>query len=268
MINMTFKEWFNLYKKDLIFTLVVILSVIMLLVILKFIFNRLKKGRSNKAVSLLSVISNIVRFIILIIAIFIVIAIWGMDPTMGLVILCTLILILGLGLHSQLNDVFVGMNTIFTNMYEVDDYVEIGGFKGKVVSISINKTKILATSGELKTISNGLIKEVVNYSKNPISATVLIPIENTRDTLEFISKLEEKLRILKEEYTEIIEGPIVNGIDDFKDGNVIIKVSAKTKYEMKHIVERALRKKILEICNKYDIKIGTSKIDIKENKYE
>lgn len=265
---MTFREWFDINKKNLIFTLVVILSIIVIFVVIKFIFNRLKRGKSNKAISLLSLIYNICRFVSLAVAIFVIIAVWGMDPTIGLVILCTLIIVAGLGLHSLLNDVFVGMNTIFTNMYEVDDFVEINGFKGKVISISINKTQILASSGELKTISNGQVKEVVNYSKNPISASVYIPIENTRDTLDFIEKLEEKLRVLKDEYPQIVEGPIVNGIEDFKDGNVIIKISAKTKYELKHIIERALRKKVLEIGNKYNIKVGAEKLEIKENKYE
>ena len=65
-----------------------------------------------------------------------------------------------------------------------------------------------------------------------------------------------------------MEGPNVNGIEDFKDGNVIIKVSAKTNYETKHIVERALRKRIYEICNKYNIRVGIERIDYKENKYE
>ena len=156
----------------------------------------------------------------------------------------------------------------FTWSDEVDDYVCINDFKGKVISISINRTEILASNGEIKTIANGLIKEVINYSKNPISASVTIPIENTRDTLEFINKLEEKLRSLKEDYPQIVEGPNVNGIEDFKDGNVIIKVSAKTNYETKHIVERALRKRIYEICNKYNIRVGIERIDYKENKYE
>jgi moderate conductance mechanosensitive channel len=179
-----------------------------------------------------------------------------------------MLVIVGLGAYSLFNDMFVGMNTIFTNTYEVDDYVEINGFRGQVIEISINKTIIRSTSGEVKTITNGTIKEVTNFSKNPISASVYVPIENTRDTLEFINKLEEKLKVLKDEYPQIIEGPIVNGIEDFKDGNVIIKVSAKTKYEMKHIVERAIRKKIFELCKKYDIRIGTSKVDVKEINYE
>lgn len=261
-------EWFKNNAKDLIFTLIAIVSAIVIFAILKFIFNRTKKGKSNKAISLLSLIYNICRFLLTAIFIFVIIAIWGMDPTIGLVIFCTILAIAGLGFHSLLNDVFVGMNTIFTNMYEVDDYVCINDFKGKVISISINRTEILASNGEIKTIANGLIKEVINYSKNPISASVTIPIENTRDTLEFINKLEEKLRSLKEDYPQIVEGPNVNGIEDFKGGNVIIKVSAKTNYETKHIVERALRKRIYEICNKYNIRVGIERIDYKENKYE
>ena len=265
---MTFKEWLLTYEKSLIITLVVIFSAIVLFVLIKFIFNRLKRGKSNKAISLLSLIYNIVRFFILAIMIFIIIAVWGMDPTIGLVILCTLLLIVGIGVHSLLNDVFMGMNTIFTNMYEVDDYVEINNFKGRVTSISITRTTIQSTSGEVKTISNGLIKEVINYSKNPVSASVYIPIENTKDSLDFINKLEEKLKVMIDDYPQIVEGPTVNGIEDFKSGNIIIKISAKTKYEMKHIIERAIRKKVLEICNKYDIRLGIEKYDIKENKYE
>lgn len=265
---MPFKEWLSNNGKSLIITLIVILSAIVLFVLIKFIYNRLKRGKTNKAISLLSLVYNIVRFFILAIMIFIIIAVWGMDPTIGLVILCTLLLIVGIGIHGLLNDVFTGMNAVFTNMYEVDDYVEINNFKGKVVSITITRTTIQATSGEVKTISNGLIKEVINYSKNPISANVYIPIENTKDSLEFINVLEEKLKALKDEYPQIVEGPIVNGIEDFRNGNIIIKISAKTKYEVKHIVERAIRKKVLEICNKYDIRIGIEKIDVKENNYE
>ena len=106
---MPFKEWLSNNGKSLIITLIVILSAIVLFVLIKFIYNRLKRGKTNKAISLLSLVYNIVRFFILAIMIFIIIAVWGMDPTIGLVILCTLLLIVGIGIHGLLNDVFTGM---------------------------------------------------------------------------------------------------------------------------------------------------------------
>lgn len=261
-LDTTFIDWFDNHKAALIFTVIVVLVFLALLILIKFIFTRIKKGKGNKVSSLVSIIHNVIKLILSIISIFIIIAIWGMNPTIGLVILCTFLLIIGISSYSTLSDLIVGMSNIFNNMYEVDNYVQINGFTGKVVSISLTRTKIESLNGEVMTISNGLIKEVINYSVNPVCASVDVEIENVKDIFEIITKIEEKIVSIKEDYPQIIEGPLVNGIENFNNGNVSIKIIAKTPYEKKQVVERAIRKKVLEVANKNGIRLNVDKIEV------
>ncbi len=68
------------------------------------------------------------------------------------------------------------------NHYDVGDVVEIDGFKGTVLEVSLKSTKIISWLNEVKIIANGNIKSVINFSKEP-----------TVNTLIFVSDMKKML---------------------------------------------------------------------------
>ena len=65
---------------------------------------------------------------------------------------------------------------------------------------------------------------------------------------------------MKEEYTQIIEGPIVAGVEALENSSVSIKITAKTNAEEHYAVERALFKKVKETFEENNIEIPFNQI--------
>jgi len=257
-------DWFVDNTKQLIFTGVIIAVDIILLLILKLISKKIKKGTSNRATTLTGFIQGVAAFVVIIISLFIIIGLWGVNTTIAILIFCAFLIVFALGSFGLMNEVFLGMNNIYSNVYEIGDYVSINGFDGKVINVAISKIQVQSKTGEIKTIANSVIKEVTNYSRSYQTALVDITVVNNSKIFDLINLFEEKLPSLKEEYNTILEGPLVNGIENIENNNVTIRISAKTTYEKKNTIERAIRKRVLEICNSNNIALGA--FNIKEEK--
>ncbi len=74
-------------------------------------------------------------------------------------------LALGFGAQSIVKDFVSGLFILIENQYSIGDTVKIGGFEGKVKKITMRSTVLRDKGGKTFYISNGLIKDVVNFSK-------------------------------------------------------------------------------------------------------
>lgn len=248
--------WFDTNKDNLFWTLITVVAVVILYYIVKFIASRFRKKASNRAKSLTYIIQNFIGIVMFVIAFLIILNIWGFDTGIGLFISCATALVIGIGAHDIISDVFNGVSNTFASIYDLDDIIEINGFKGKVINITLTKTTLQSVNGEIKTISSSKIKEVTNFSKAYSNISVEISVDYEEEIDDVINLLEEKLPSLKEEYTQILEGPIISGIEDVDANNVILKISAKTTPENHMPVSRGIRKKVINLFKEHKIKFG------------
>ena len=248
--------WFERNKDNLFLTLITFVGVIILFCFVKFVASRIRRRVSNRAKSLTYIIQNLIGIVMFFIALLIILNIWGFDTGIGLFISCATALVIGIGAHDIISDVFNGIANTFASLYDLGDIIEINGFKGKVVNITLTKTTIQSLSGEIKTISSSRIKEVTNFSKAYSNVVVEIPVSYNEEIDEIINLLEEKLPSLKEEYSQILEGPIINGVEDVDAAKVILRISAKTTPENNLPVARGIRKAIIDIFKENKIKFG------------
>ena len=75
-------------------------------------------------------------------------------------------LAIGFGAQSLVKDFVSGLFILLENQYSVGDKVKIGNFEGEVLKITMRSTILRDQEGKTFYISNGLIKDVTNFSQS------------------------------------------------------------------------------------------------------
>ena len=215
------QEWFQ----DPVFLTILIVAVALILIlILKLISIKMKKGKNKRGFTIIKLLESIGKYLIIIISVFSIFSIWGVDVTAALAGVGILGLIIGLGAQDLIKDLLAGIGIVFDNQYEIDEVVEVNGFKGKVIEIGLRNTKLINANGEIRIIRNGMISQVSNFSRSFSVAAINVDILYNENIDNVIELLNEKLPLLKENYNQIIEGPIVAGVDELKNNAVSIRI--------------------------------------------
>lgn len=260
-------EWLQSHLKPIVVTGIIVVITLILFIIIRFIAHKIKK-RNKRSYTVAKLLQSIIKYSIMLIAIFAVLATWGINVTAALAGVGVLSLVIGLGAQDLIKDLLAGMGIVFEDQYEIDDVVEINGFKGKVLEVGLRTTKLINSSGEMRIIRNGQINEVSNFSRSYSLAVAIASISYNESIDRVIALLDEHLPSLKENYKQIIEGPVVAGVDRLSDNAVDIRITAKTEPEEHYAVQRALNKFIKDLFDEYHIEIPYPQIVVHGDKYE
>lgn len=93
----------------------------------------LKKTDVGKSKTIISLINNLIKYIISIIIIIIVLEIYDVNTQAILASLGVAGLVIGLALQDLLKDFIVGFSIVFENLFKVGDIISIGGFRGRLL---------------------------------------------------------------------------------------------------------------------------------------
>ena len=152
---------------------------------------------------------------------------------------------LGFGSQSLVKDIIGGFFILFENQFSVGELVKTGEFTGTIEETGIRTTHIRAWGGELHIIPNGSITAVTNFSRGKMLAKVEIQIpydENLDRAMEVMSTVCEE--VSAEFGEKIIEAPTVQGVTQFGERNVVLRVIAYTQPDEQWSLERELRRRI------------------------
>ena len=249
------QAWLELNLWRLILSVIAILVAVVFILIMKIIAVRVKKGKNKRSYTVIKLVESIIKYIIIIIDIFVLLGIWGIDVTAALAGVGIVGLVVGLGAQDLIKDLIAGIGIVIDDQYDVDEVVEINGFKGKVTEIGLRTTRLVNATGEIRIIRNGSISDLSNFSRTFSVAIALIDISYDEDIDRVIKILDDNLPSLKDNYPQIIEGPIVVGVDALADSSVTIRVTAKTNPEDHYAVRRALLKYTKELFEQNDIEM-------------
>jgi len=230
----------------------------MILKISKIIFGRFgrKPGPMQKRKrTIAKVTQSIIKYLVAIIAVLVILALWGVNVLPALAGLGIMGLVIGLGAQKFINDLIAGLFIVFQQHFDVGDVIDVGGFKGEVTSIGLKTTKIRNWKGEVKILANGAITNLTNFSLNPSIAIVDFGIAYKEDADKAIDLLKVELPKLKPNYPDMIEEPVVLGVTDLASSSVNIRVIAKTLTERHYAIERDLRRAIKNILDQNGIEI-------------
>lgn len=152
---------------------------------------------------------------------------------------------LGFGSQSLVKDIIGGFFILFEDQFSVGEMVKVGEFTGTVEEMGIRATHIRAWGGELHIIPNGSISVVTNFSRGKMLAKVEIQIPYDEDLERAMSVMSSVCEEVSAEYGEkIIEPPTVQGVTQFGERNVVLRVIAFTKTDEQWNLERVLRRRI------------------------
>lgn len=207
---------------------IVILVIALNYFIANFIFKKMIKNKVSKRKETISwLFVNIFKYVGLMIGIFIILGIYGVDASSVLAGAGLLGILLGLGMQKLLQDMINGFFIIFENQYIVGEYVKINDITGEILELGLKTTKLLTYNGEIHFFANGEIKSIANYSRNNSLAIIEFPIFNAY-SFEYINTILEDV-LLKFEHTSILSKPRMLGINQINEFSYVVRIVCETK---------------------------------------
>ena len=227
---------------------------------------RLTTKEEKRTITVVSLITNIIKYIIILIDVIIILGIYGIPTTSIIASLGAVGVVLGLALQDTLKDFVSGFFMITENQYRMGDWVDIGNFQGEGINIGLKTTQIRAYTGEVKIISNRTITEVINYNLANSLAIVDVPIPYEED----YEKAEDVLKKLCDHLTNTLEKIKGNvtllGINEYGNQGLIYRITVDTIPTEHYGVQREIRKQVKKVLDENNIKMGYPQVVVHNGK--
>ena len=155
-----------------------------------------EKRQTDEAIA--SFVQSIVSIAMTIMLIIITIGALGIDTTSIAALLAGGGMAIGMALNGTVQNFAGGIMIILFKPFKADDFVEVGGYSGTVVEVSITSTKLRTTDNRIIIIPNGVISNgtINNYSHLPLRRLDLtVDVEygtSAEKTCETVSELIQK----------------------------------------------------------------------------
>lgn len=236
--------------KEVIAPILIIVFSIIVCKVIQGIIKRTFKIKSNKVgkkkqETMISVINNVIKYFIMIIALLMILDVFGIDTKTLVTSLGVVGLVAGLAVQDLLKDIISGISIIFENQFYVGDTVEINGFKGEVTHLGLKTTKLKSYTGEVKIISNRNITEVINYNLANSLAIVDFQIAYESDTEKAEKILTNLCTKLTKELNNIKGEVLLLGITKLDSSGVEYRITVETlplkQYEVSRIILKAVK---------------------------
>ena len=260
-----------IFSKKVLGPIITILVAFIIYRLAKTLINKIfnfkgKKVDQNKTKMIKDLISNIVKYFIIVMALLIVLEIYGIDTKALIASLGVLGLVAGLAVQDTLKDLISGITIIIEDQYRIGDTIKVNGFKGEVVSLGMKTTRIKAFTGEILIIPNHLITEVINYSHSKSLAIVDVSIAYESDIDKAIKVLTDMTQTISSNMETIIGKIEVLGVQNLGDSSVDIRIIAETQPLENFGVEREIRKQAKLALDKNKISIPYPQVVVHDGK--
>ncbi len=246
----------------------VIIAVIAILFvrILKVIIRRaVKKSKSTRAETLVRVLGNTVAAVIYFFAFMQMLQIFfNVTPSSLLAATGIVGVAFGFGAQTLVKDVISGFFLLLEDQTAVGDLVTIGGFTGTIEKITLRTTVVKNAAGDLYTVPNGSISDVINHSRSERTVFVEVSISYESDINAAFEALRHEAELAGTEMDELAGAPEILGVSMLGESGVSIKLSAKCAPGNQFTVERELLKRFKYALDNSGIEIPYNHIVIQE----
>lgn len=215
---------------------------------LVFLYMR-KSGRSDEFkdnfILGISQIANILSFITLVFAIFMLFNINAREFFTSISIAAAAIAIIS---KDYISNMINGMIIMFSDQLSLEDYIKIGGHKGKIVNISLLNIHLLNDDDDLVYVPNNTVlsSDIINYTKRNIKKITIEFELNQTHIKEYANLSEQFLTVLNAHQKQVKEGsPVLKVVSIHKDAINFKYQFLLTKRNRE--VEKGIRRKINDI---------------------
>ena len=221
-------------------------------------------AKTNRSMTVVKLINNMVRWLIMIVTVLVVLAVWGVDVTTLIASAGVLTLVIGLGAQSLVADIVAGIFIVCEGEFLVGDIVVIDDCRGTVQEIGVRTTKIVDSSGNVKIINNSEIKSVMNQTQELSVAKCTVGIEYG-ESLERVEKvIENELPAMSRKIADVVEGPQYKGVSELGASSVNLLFIAKCREENLYQVQRDLNREIKLLFDRNNINIPFPQVVVNE----
>ena len=240
-----------------------IITIIIALIAYRIFLNIINKialnGKSEldkkRKKTIMDLFKNIGKYVIVVIALLIILEIYGIDTTSLIAGFGVIGLVVGLALQDTLKDFISGVSVIMDNYFVVGDIVEYNGFKGEVISFGLRCTKIKKYSGEVLTFANRNMAQIINYSQKNASIFLEISVSSEENNEKIEEILNELIPNINELKNVIEEGAKYLGITNLNGTQVTYSLSIRSGRLTQNTVKREVLKIVQDTFKKSKTKI-------------
>ena len=222
-------------------------NVLLAVTIVYFIRIVLCSVLSSKGVTIVSLVANMLQYFILVISVLVAMSYMGVNYRALIASVGVASMVLTLGARDLVADLFAGVGLLVNGTYKIGDIIELDGFTGTVQDLNLRTTKLVGSSGNVKTIRNNQISNVVNLSARNSWYTAELTISSSKDLSTIEALLKERLPEIREKYPFIISGPDYGGIQAMGRRKITIVISTECRQADYYKVRRVVNKELHEI---------------------
>lgn len=198
-------------------------------------------GRRTRLRTLLPVLRNAVRVVLVVVVTLTVMAELGMNITPLLAGAGVVGLAVGFGAQSLVKDVITGIFILIEDSVAIGDVVQVAGHAGVVEGMTIRTVRLRDLEGNVHVVPFGQIATVLNMTKDFAFALIEAAVayrENVDEVIAVLREVAEGLRTDPEFRRSILEPLEVLGIDSLRESAVNIQVRLKTRPMQQWAVKR------------------------------
>lgn len=254
------------FKYSWVQAIIIVLIAILFVRILRIIIRRaVKKSKSTRAETLVRVLGNTVAAVIYFFAFMQVLQIFfNVTPSSLLAATGIVGVAFGFGAQTLVKDVISGFFLLLEDQTAVGDLVTIGGFTGTIEKITLRTTVVKNAAGDLYTVPNGSISDVINHSRSERTVFIEAPISYESDINNALAALRQAAETAEKEMDELNGVPEILGVSMLGESGVNIKLCAKCAPGDQFAVERELLKRLKYALDNAGIEIPYNHIVIQE----
>lgn len=208
--------------------------------------------------TLITVFEGILKALIWFIAIFMIVAEFGVNIGPLLAGAGVVGLAIGFGAQYIIRDFFTGLFIILENQYRVGDVVCVDNICGTVEDINLRMTILRDVDGAVHHIPNGEIKIATNKTKGFARVNLIIGVAYDTDVdkvKRIVNEVGEGMAKDRTWKDKIIKAPEFVRVDNFGPSSVDIKISGEVQPQEQWDVMGELRQRIKNAFDKEGIEI-------------
>lgn len=248
--------------------LIILIGLVAYIILCNFVEKVINKGKNGyeqkKRKTIVTLLSNLIKWIIYILAIFFVLDLYGVN-TKGLIASFGVAsALVGLALQDTARDIISGMDIIINNYFMVGDFVTYNNFTGEVIEFSLKTTKIKNATGEVLVIANRNIDQIINSSQKKANILISIPTAyeiKTAKVEKTIEKIVEEIKKIK----GVSQESKYLGITELGASSVDYTISIICHRDIKLEIKRKALKIIKDTYEKDKLSIPYQQVEVHIN---
>lgn len=170
-------------------------------------------------------VDSLITYAIVIIMAILILTVLGVDTATIIGSVSIVSIAIGMGTQDLVKDIVAGLFLVFEGTINVGDYVEIGGWRGRVTDMGIRTTEITNGHNDVKILTNSKIGDVVNLSKVKTKCKEEFVVQRSVEIAELPELVDTYIEAVVEEVPEVKGTLKLDAITGITDDTYTVRLS-------------------------------------------